>query len=80
MMVLKDEADLSIAKGGQLRLGELEGVLAVQRDAAAAGRHSVPRMFKSVLLPEPLGPAIARFSPASNASDTRGAPAAARPG
>ena len=27
-------------------------------------------MFSSVLLPEPLGPTIARFSPASNASET----------
>jgi hypothetical protein len=38
VMLLEDEADLPIAKGGQLRLGQLERVQAVERHPPAAGR------------------------------------------
>ena len=37
-MLLEDEADPPVAERGQLRLGQREGVLAVQGDPSAAGR------------------------------------------
>ena len=73
-MILKHEADLLVAKIGQLRLVEFERMVPPQLHVPDVGRSSVPIIYSSVLLPDPLGPRIARFCPPIIPATHRAAP------
>ena len=59
-----------VAEGGQLRLGEREGILADERDRAAVGRLQRAQDVRSVLLPLPEGPMTQSDSPGGEREDT----------
>jgi hypothetical protein len=69
-VVLKHEADRSIAKGREPVRCQLERVLAVKRDRPGRGRLESPSTYSSELLPLPDGPMIAAASPGSSENDT----------
>lgn len=64
--VLKDEAEVVAAEGRRALLGDLGEVLPAEEDrAAGGGGSSAARRFRSVVLPLPLSPMTATYSPLS---------------
>ena len=61
---------LSHGKRGFCGSGNANGSTLSSRTVPVVGRSSVPRMCKSVLLPDPDGPVTANASPRSKVSDT----------
>ena len=71
MELLEDEAHGLGAKAGQLGAASTGGVHAVDAHRALVAWSRQPRMFSSVVLPEPEGPMMAIHSPASAVKLTR---------
>lgn len=63
--VLKDEAEVVAAEGRRALLGDLGEVLPPRRTVPPVGRSSAARRFRSVVLPLPLSPMTATYSPLS---------------
>ena len=71
MELLKDEADFFRAKARQGVAGKRGDFLPVQQSRGrTVGVSSPPRIFSSVLLPEPEGPITATHSPFSTVNET----------